>query len=106
MPTQTPRLRPLCASCNPQYHSLTVLPWFITALKEVVEHTTTCCHEDTEPPPLICSYRTRSPLENHLVVHGQLASLGLGGGGLGDERVERGGGQHGRRRHGQVERHH
>ena len=40
------------------------------------------------------------------MVHGQLASLSLGSGGLGHEWVKGGGGQHGRWCHGEIKWHH
>ena len=86
----TPIMRVLLTTPNPII--LQPLPWYIITLKKVVEYTATCCHEDAKPPPLICPYSTRSPLEEHLVIHGQLASLSLGSGGLGHERVKGGGG--------------
>lgn len=63
-------------------------------LEEPVEQASTGGHTDTEPPPLVCLDSAGCPLVNDLVVQWELASLRvLGGGGLRDERVERGGRQ-------------
>ena len=76
-------------------------------LEEIVEHTSTGSHEDAKPPPLVCPRSARCPLENDLVVHGQFASFRvLRGSSLCNERVERSGGKHLGRGHGEVQGHH
>lgn len=63
-------------------------------LKEIVKQASTCSHENTKPPPLVSLWGVGRALED-LAVQGELAALGvLGGGCLGDEGVECGGGQH------------
>ena len=74
--------------------------------EEVIQHTPARRQEYAKPPPLICAYRTRRPLEQHFVVQRQLATLDfIRGCGLRREGVERGGGQHGGRGHGEVQGH-